>query len=363
MVGGTHKHSVFFTLFYLAFFAFFSKAALADKRLPPPIQKDPKPISGVADPLFDKAWHLQQLEMLEAWKVSYGSPRTVLAVIDSGVNYNHPELVHRIRRKKIEWPLNQMDDDGNGYVDDFIGWDFVKGHHLPMDRTGHGTAMAAIMAGTFGNGHGAAGICPKCSILPVRFINWEGLGDTEDAILGMKYAIFEGASVINVSFAGEGYDEDLLSVIRLADKKDVVVVVAAGNDGESLDKSSVYPAKFQEPNLLTVAALDEEKEILETSNWSHKYVSIAAPGDEILEPWYDKWDTGSGTSQATAVVAGAVGLIRSINPELTARQVVSIIRATASQHKHLQKKVSRGGSLNVVRAVKCASQKTLPCLR
>lgn len=360
MVGGTKQFSAFLGLVISMSLA---SSAVADKRLPPPIQKNPKPISGAADPLLEKAWHLEQLGMTEAWSVSFGSPKVMLAVIDSGVNYNHPELVHRIRRKKSEWPINQKDDDGNGFVDDFIGWDFVKGHHLPMDRTGHGTAMAAIMAGTFGNGVGASGICPKCSILPVRFINWEGLGDTEDAILGMQYAIREGASVLNISFAGEGYDKDLLEAIQLAAKKDVVVVVASGNDGENLNQSPIYPAKFQEPNMLTVAALDEEKNLLETSNWSSKFVTIAAPGDEIVEPWYDKWDVGSGTSQATAIVAGAVGLIRSIHPGLSAAQAVSVIRSTASHHKHLQKKVSRGSILNVAKAAQCASQKTLPCLR
>lgn len=360
MVGGTKQFSVFFLC---ALWIALAPLASADKRVPPPVQKNPKPISGTADPLLEKAWHLEQLGMQEAWKVSFGNPRVLLAVIDSGVNYNHPELVHRVRRKKSEWPINQKDDDANGFVDDFIGWDFVRGHHLPMDRTGHGTAMAAIMAGTYGNGEGAAGICPKCSVLPVRFINWEGLGDTEDAVLGMKYAIQEGASVLNISFAGEGYDEDLLEAIQLAAKKDVVVVVAAGNDGESLNKSAVYPAKFQEPNMITVGAIDQENELLETSNWSSKYVTLAAPGDEIIEPWYDKWDVGSGTSQATAIVAGAVGLIRSINPSLSATEAVSVILSTASHYKHLQKKISRGGVLNVAKAAQCARQKSLSCLK
>jgi len=343
-------------------FLFLCATALAKENLPPPLKPVP-PIEKKSDPLMEKAWHLKTIQAQEAWKLSQGSPDITLAVIDSGVNYNHPELIHRIKRKETDWPANGFDDDQNGFVDDVIGWDFVRGLHLPMDRTGHGTAMAAIMAGSLENGQGAAGVCPKCSIMPLRFINWEGLGDTEDAISGIYYAVKEGASVINISFAGAGYDRDLLAAIQYAAKHDVVVVVASGNDGENLNDSSVYPAKFSEENMITVTATTETNELLEGANWSSQYVSLGAPGDDIVQPWFNKWDVGSGTSQATAVVSGAVGLIRSINPNLKAQEVVAILNNTVNSQAELEKKVWSGGILNLLKAAQCANQKSHPCLR
>lgn len=346
----------------ILFLFFISSLALAKENLPPPLQKPPV-IQNAPDPLMTKAWHLRNIKAEAAWKVSKGNPDVTLAVVDSGVDYNHPELIHRIKRKTQEWPANGVDDDNNSFVDDVIGWDFVRGLHLPMDRTGHGTAMAAIMAGTLANGQGAAGVCPQCSIMPIRFINWEGLGDTEDAILGIRYAVMEGASVINISFAGEGYDSDLLDAIRFAAERDVVVVVAAGNDGENLNESSIYPAKFLEGNMLTVTGTDINNQVFDGANWSAKYVSLGAPGDEIIEPWFKSWDVGSGTSQATAVVTGAVGLVRSIAPELNASEVVSLIKSTVQVFPQLQKKVITGGCLDLAEAAKCASHKDHPCLR
>lgn len=334
----------------------------AQHAAPPPLKKVPQIVDS-PDPLIQQAWHLKTVKAAEAWTMGTGSADVVLAVIDSGVNYNHPELIHRIKRKNTDWPANGYDDEQNGFIDDVIGWDFVKGFHLPMDRTGHGTAMAAIMAGSLNNGEGAAGICPKCSIMPIRFINWEGLGDTEDAIEGIYYAVKEGASVINVSFAGEGYDKDLLAAIQYAARHDVVVVVAAGNDGENLNESSVYPAKFSESNMLTVTATSPDNSLLEGANWSSKYVSLGAPGEDIWQPWFDQWDEGSGTSHATAVVAGAVGLVRSIAPQLKAPQVVSLILATVQSVPSLEKKVLSGGILDLEKAARCARQKGHPCVR
>ncbi|NBX92656.1 MAG: hypothetical protein EB120_05760 [Proteobacteria bacterium] len=347
-----------------SFFCFVLLVTLghAKDNLPPPLHPAP-PTKNVADPLFEKAWHLKEINVAEAWKTTFGRPEITLAVIDSGVDYNHPELANQIKRKETEWPANGHDDDNNGFVDDVIGWDFVRGFYLPMDRTGHGTAMAAIMAGAYHNGIGAAGVCPNCSVMPLRFINWEGLGDTEDAILGMRYAVMEGASVINISFAGEGYDKDLLEAIQFAGRNDVVVVVAAGNDGENLNSSSVYPAKFTEDNMLTVTATTPEHELMEGSNWSSKFVSVGAPGEDIVEPWLKKWDVGSGTSQATAVVAGAVGLVRSVSPDLGAADVVSIIKATVAKQDALKSKVSSSGIIDVAKAVQCARHKNHPCLR
>ncbi|MBM4302872.1 MAG: hypothetical protein FJ112_00930 [Deltaproteobacteria bacterium] len=329
----------------------------------PPLKHPFKPTSTGSDPLLKKAWHLKRINAYEAWKKVKGNPNTTIAIIDSGINYNHPEVAPNLRRKTTEWPSNGVDKDENGFIDDIIGWDFVKGSFLPFDRTGHGTFIAAIAAGVLNNGLGAAGVCPKCSIMPLRFLNYDGLGDTEDAISAIYYAAKERVSVINLSFAGEGYDKELFDAINTARKNDVVVVVSSGNDGENIEKSSVYPAKFKLPNQLTVAASTEEDELLESSNWGHTSVHIAAPGDEIIGPWLDKWDTNSGTSFSAAVATGAVGLVRSANPKLTAEQVVRIIKATAEPIADLSQKMASGGILDVKAAIDCAVSKRLNCLK
>ncbi|MFM8315962.1 MAG: S8 family peptidase [Deltaproteobacteria bacterium] len=329
----------------------------------PPLQHPFKPADSGTDPLMKKAWHLKRIKAFEAWKKVQGRQEMTLAIIDSGINYNHPEVAPNLKRKTIEWPSNGVDKDENGFIDDIIGWDFVKGSFLPFDRTGHGTFVAAIAAGAINNGVGASGVCPKCSIMPLRFLNYEGLGDTEDAIKGIYYAAKERVAAINLSFAGEGYDQELFDAINTARKNDVVVVVSSGNDGENIEKSSVYPAKFKLPNQLTVAASTEEDELLESSNWGHTTVHIAAPGDEIIGPWLNEWDTNSGTSFSAAVVTGAVGLVRSANPKLTAEQVVKIIKNTAEKVEPQKNKTVTGGILDVAAAVNCATERNLSCLK
>jgi subtilisin family serine protease len=343
--------------FHLCFFLSLAQASN------PPLQHPFKPASAGSDPLLKKAWHLKRINAFEAWKKVKGDAETTIAIIDSGINYNHPEVAPNLKRKTAEWPSNGIDKDENGFIDDIIGWDFVKGSFLPFDRTGHGTFIAAIAAGALNNGVGAAGVCPKCSIMPLRFLNYEGLGDTEDAIQSIYYAAKEQVSVINLSFAGEGYDKELFDAINTARKNDVVVVVSSGNDGENIEKSSIYPAKFKLPNQLTVAASTEEDELLESSNWGHTSVHIAAPGDEIIGPWLNKWDTNSGTSFSAAVVTGAVGLVRSANTKLTAEQVVRIIKATAEPIAGLSQKTASGGIIDVDAAVDCATSARLNCLK
>jgi len=338
----------------------FSSVAVANGQ--PPALKQPPHLTSDPDPLLNKSWHLNAIETAKAWSISQGSPEITVAVIDSGVDYNFPELSANIKRKSYE-PINGIDDDGNGFVDDLIGWDFVKSFYLPMDKTGHGTFMAYLIAGLLNNGIGGAGVCPRCSILPVRFINYEGMGDTEDAIKGIYYAISEGVSVINLSFAGEGYDKDLKAAIMAAEKKDIVVVVSAGNDGENIEKASVYPAKFELPNQLTVTASTPTHTLMENGSWSKRLVHVAAPGEEIIGPWQGKWDDGSGTSQAAAIAAGVVGLVRSIAPDLTANEVIRVLMETVTPSAKLKDKVISGGVINAAKAAACASDKRHSCLR
>jgi subtilisin family serine protease len=316
-----------------------------------------------ADPEIGKAWHLDAIGARNAWKTTRGTADIQIAIVDSGVHYNHPDLIDGMALNSADIPGNGIDDDENGYPDDYVGWDFIWSNGLPFDRSGHGTFLASIIGARADNGVGSAGVCPECSIIPVRYLNYEGLGDTEDAIEGIRYATLRGASVINLSFSGEGYDAEMKKAIEEAGKKDILVIAAASNDESNLDNESIYPAKFKLPNLITVAASTRKNELVETSNWGKKSVHLAAPGDDILGIWEGKWDVGSGTSNAAAVLSGAAGLVRAANPGLTAVQTKSIILATVRKSAALKGKMIHEGVLNVEAAVDCAVKTSLPCLK
>jgi thermitase len=342
---------------------FAGKSTVGGANPPPKLLEKPMVKTEVTDPLFEKAWHLEHSNILEAWKTSIGSSKVTLAIVDSGINYNHPDIAPNLRWKKSEWPMNGIDDDGNGFIDDVIGWDFISNGPFPFDRSGHGTFMAATAAGAYNNGIGSSGVCPKCSLIAFGFLNYKGLGDTEDAIRGIEGAIREKVSIINLSFGAQGYHQNLKEALEAAGEADIVAVVAAGNNAENIDYGSWYPAKFQMPHLITVAASTDNDDLLSTSSYGENSVHLAAPGYEIPGPWKEGWDLSSGTSDAASVVTGAAGLIRSAAPHLSAREVVQILTATARPSAALENKTKSGGVLDVSTAMKCATSKNLFCLR
>lgn len=320
-------------------------------RYPNPSLNTPsRPATGKGDPLSNKTWHLFAVNAPQVWSSGVaGNPGIRIAIIDSGIDYNHPDINANLVRNP----------DGS-----LVGWDYIWSCGLPFDRDGHGTFVAAIAAAIGDNGIGTSGVCPRCSIMPLRFLNFEGLGDTEDAIDAIYRAIKNHAAVINLSFAGEGYDDDLKKAILAADAANIVVVVAAGNDHENVDDSSTYPAKFALPNMLTVSAVDQNGRLTSRSNWGQRSVNIAAPGDEIWSLWLNgEYDKGDGTSLAAPVVAGVVGLIRSANPSLNARTVVQIVEATVRPLPALKGRTKTEGIVDAMAAVKCAKDAGLSCLK
>lgn len=316
----------------------------------PALKPAQRPPVGKGDPLSNKTWHLSAVNAPQVWSsFTAGNPAVKIAVVDSGIDYNHPDIGPNLVRGT----------DGS-----LVGWDYIWSCGLPFDRDGHGTFVAAIAAAVGDNGIGTSGVCPHCGIIPLRFLDAEGLGDTEDAISAIYRAIKSRAAVINLSFAGEGYDEDLKKAILAADAANIVVVVAAGNDHENVDYSSTYPAKFALPNMLTVSALGLEGDLISRSNWGKHSVNIAAPGDEIWSLWLKgEYDKGDGTSLAAPVVAGVVGLIRSANPALNARVVVQIVEATVRKIPALKGRTKTEGMVDALAAVKCAKDPALSCLK
>jgi subtilisin family serine protease len=239
----------------------------------------------------------------EAWNITTGSSDVTIAVIDSGVMYTHSDLAANIWTNTREIPGNGIDDDGNGYVDDVYGWDFVDDDNDPMDFNGHGTHCAGTIAGVGNNSAGVAGVMWNAKILPVRVLDTQGYGTVYHSIAAIKYATEMGADVISCSFGGAEGSQAYRDAIRASS---ALVVCAAGNDGTDNDVFPMYPANYNSPNVVSVAALDNKDDLAIFSNYGKISVHVAAPGvgilstvpvwsaayqDDITESSVDRWKT------------------------------------------------------------------------
>jgi subtilisin family serine protease len=246
------------------------------------------------DPGFDQLWGLHNtgqpvngtsgsidadIDAPEAWDVTTGSSDVVVAVIDSGVDINHPDLQPNIWTNPGETPGNGIDDDGNGYVDDVNGWDFFLDENSPLDDHGHGTHVAGTVAAAGNNGIGVTGVSWTAKIMALRFIDPWGNGTTDDAISAIEYASVMGADIINNSWGGSGYNKALKEAIGASG---ALVVCAAGNYGTNNDKINPhYPSSYESANIIAVAASDQNDNRASFSNYGPFSVDVAAPGTNI----------------------------------------------------------------------------------
>jgi len=223
-----------------------------------------------------------------AWNMETGSSDIVIAVIDSGVAFDHPDLMTNIWRNPEEIPDNGKDDDHNGYTDDIYGWDFVNNDNNPSDYSkdlygdGHGTHVAGIIAAEGNNGMGATGVMWYAKIMPVQifdlFENSPFNATTLVVLEALLYAVENGAKIINCSFGGPSFSHALYEAYRLAGENRVLVVAAAGNDARDNDSFFTYPASYDLDNIISVAATDENDELASYSNYGKNSVDVAAPG-------------------------------------------------------------------------------------
>ncbi len=241
------------------------------------------------DPSFSNLWGLhyesndnnndKDIDAPEAWALTTGSTDVVIAVVDTGVAYNHPDLVANMWVNTVE--LNGIagdDDDGNGYIDDIDGWDFLNDNNDPTDYNGHGTHVAGTIAAVGNNGLGITGVMWKAKIMPLRFLGIHGGGTTSDAVAAIFYASGKGAHIINNSWTGSGYSQTLKDAI---DASSALVVCAAGNEAKNNDLSPSYPASYTSANIISVAATDQSDNLATFSNYGVSSVDIAAPGVSI----------------------------------------------------------------------------------
>jgi len=291
------------------------------------------------DPRYDSPglWALDKINASEAWDVSTGSPDVIVAVIDSGIDYNHRDLVNNMWTNEVE--LNGttgVDDDENGYIDDIYGYDFENDDSNPIDDNGHGTHCAGTIAAIGNNGLDITGVCWNAKIMAIKILGAEGsgTGGLSDVISAFYYAVENGADVTSNSWGGsDAYPQTVQDAINYAYSQGVIMVAAAGNDNTS---SPYYPAVFD--HMIAVAATNENDQKASFSNYGD-WVDIAAPGVDILSlradgtslgtPYDSYTTTAEGTSMACPHVAGACALLLSVDPNLTCDEVYNILIDTA----------------------------------
>lgn len=314
------------------------------------------------DPKFSSSWGPNNtgqdggladadIDATEAWDVTTGTRNTIVAVIDTGIEYRHPDLTANMWLNIDEIDGNSIDDDANGYVDDIYGWDFVGNTPNVLDDNGHGTHVAGTIGAVGNNGIGTTGVSWNTRLMALKFLDADGGGFTSDAILAINYAVANGAKVINASYGGGAYDDATIATIKSARDLGVIVVAAAGNEKSDTDFTPNFPSNYPQDNVISVAATDRNDKLAWFSNFGDQTVDIAAPGEDIYSTVLgNRYAFYSGTSMATPHVAGAVALVWDAHPTWTYRQVIGAILQTADPLPVLNGKVA-SGRLNVADAI------------
>jgi subtilisin family serine protease len=290
-----------------------------------------------------------------AWDLVTGGPVTV-AVVDTGVEGNHPDLAENMWTNPTESQNGLDDGDPNGLVDDMRGADFLNGDTDPSDESGHGTHVAGIIGARGDNGTGIVGVNWSVRLMALKFMNEHGEGSTGDAAQAIDYAVDAGAKVINASWGGPTFSQALYEAVARAADHDVLFVAAAGNEGENADHSPEYPAAFELPNVISVAASDVRDSLLDFSNYGAQSVDLAAPGDEIYSTVPtsidgDGYATFSGTSMAAPFVSGAAALYFARSPASSASEVREALIRGVDRSPSLAGKSTSGGRLNIAKAL------------
>ena len=322
----------------------------------PAIQPAPAEVNPpVADPNNSSAYGLAKIGADQAWATQRGSKDIIVAVIDTGVDYNHPDLAFNMwRNPKAGAAASGVDPYGDSITGDVVGYDFVSNDALPFDDNQHGTHCAGTIGAVGGDGKGISGVNQRVSIMAVKFLSGRGSGTTADAIKGIDYAVARGAKVLSNSWGG-GADENneaLRESIVAAEKAGVLFVAAAGNDGSNNDKRPTYPAAFDVANMVTVAATDSRDGMASFSNYGVKGVHVGAPGVDVYSTTPGgKYGKLSGTSMACPHVAGAAALIWAQFPNADYKEIKRRLMETGDSIPALAGKTVTGKRINVLRAI------------
>ncbi|MBX3020430.1 MAG: S8 family serine peptidase [Bdellovibrionales bacterium] len=304
-----------------------------------------EPLSTIPRSTAVNNWGVTRVEADALWSQGVTGDGVTVAVIDSGMDFTHPQLVARALKNPGEMGVdangqdratNGIDDDGNGFIDDAIGFDFHKSQPLKGDYNYHGSHVAGIIAAEHADTSAGArsyvqGVAPGARILPLAFLNEDGDGYISDAVTAIKYAVQRGARVINASWGGTMCSRSLRQMVYSLEKKGIVFVAAAGNDSSNVDYYPEYPASLNLGAQITVGATGEQNYRAEYSNYGAVSVHIFAPGTNIVSTVPGGLGTLSGTSMATPMVAGAAALLLSAEPTASPLQLRQALAASASK--------------------------------
>lgn len=314
---------------------------------------------------FEKLWGLNNtgqtggtadadIDALEAWGEVQTPKDTVIAVIDTGVDYSHPDLAANMWKNEGEIADNGIDDDGNGYIDDVYGYDFHNNDADPMDDHYHGTHVAGTIAAVGNNGEGVIGVNPNGKIMALKFLSASGSGTIANAIRAVDYAANNGAKLSNNSWGCSGCNSSALyDAIRAAGEKGHLFIAAAGNAAHDNDTGNKnYPSSYDLDNIIAVAATDHNDDMASFSSYGATTVDLGAPGVNIYSTAPgNSYRSLNGTSMATPHVAGAVSLILSECADLESNVLKQVIMNTADPVASLDGKTVTGGRLNVHQAL------------
>lgn len=293
------------------------------------------------------------MKLPQAWDITQGDSSVIVAVIDTGVDLTHEDLVNNLWVNQGEIDANGIDDDGNGLVDDYVGADFTDDTGSANDDHGHGTHVAGIIGGEGNNSIGVAGVAWKVKIMPLKFIGAGGVGSGTNAARAIDYAVDHGAKIINASWGAIGAQATVIEdAIKRARDKGVLFVAAAGNDGVNTDQATFYPAGFDVSNIISVGATDNKDERAVFSNFGEQSVDLAAPGVSIVAPYPGLgYAYLSGTSMAAPQVAGVAALITSLQGDLSPQTLKYLLIESGDQVAALSGTSSSARRVNAYQAI------------
>ena len=289
----------------------------------------------------------------EAWGITIGSRNNVVGVIDSGVDYNHPDLVGNIWTNPGETAGDGIDNDANGYIDDVHGYDFANGDGDPMDDNGHGTHVSGTIGATGNNGLGVAGVSWQVQIMALKFLGSNGSGAISSAVSALNYATMMhnnygvNVQLTNNSWGGGAFSQAMNDAIAASGNAGMLFVASAGNNASNNDTTISYPAGYNLPNVISVAATDQYDVLASFSNFGATTVDLAAPGVSIMSTMRNNsYGSLSGTSMASPHVSGVAALAWSVDPSASYQKVRDALYAGVDGVPSLSGKTATGGRLN-----------------
>lgn len=325
------------------------------------------------DPSFPSLWGLHNtgqtggtvdadIDAPEAWDLTTGRSSVTVGVIDTGVDYNHPDLQANMYTNSgeigfdqngLDKRSNSIDDDNNGYVDDWRGWDFANNDNDPMDDHYHGTHVAGTIGAVGNDNNGISGTAWSLQLVALKFLRANGSGSTADAVEAVNYAANMGLDMTNNSWGGGGYSQALSNAINANLMKDALFLAAAGNRGIDNDTTPHYPSSYDLDNVISVAASDHNDQLANFSNYGKNSVDLAAPGVSIYStrPGTPQYTNLNGTSMATPHVSGVAALIKSEHPSMSFLQVKSRIFRGGEQKSSLVGKTTTETRLNAYQSL------------